>query len=245
MKTITKSAAGLFLATLLISLYSCDEGIFNCIRGNGIIVTEERELNHEIYGVISEGSAEIEIIIDSVQRIEVEWDENLLPFLKTRVTGDQLIIDQGTRHCMRSSYPCRVFVYTPYIDLARLTGSGSITCDDLYTDDLKIEVTGSGYIDMRNLDALTVDAMITGSGDIILDGITDYSEFTISGSGRFECFYLEQETCVSTISGSGDMEVYASRLLDCVISGSGNIYYRGYPRIIAHISGTGNIIDSN
>ncbi len=245
MKTIIRFGTGLFLAGLLISMYSCDEGLFNCIRGNGIIVTQDRDLDEDIYGIISEGSCEIEVIIDSVQRIEVEWDENLLPYLSTRISGEKLIIDQGTRHCIRSNYPCRVYVYTPSIELFRLTGSGSVICDDLYTDDLKIELTGSGYVDMRNLDVLTVDALITGSGEVVLDGIADQSDFTISGSGRFECFYLEQNICIASISGSGDMEVYADRLLDCVISGSGNIFYRGYPRIIAHISGSGNIIDSN
>ena len=207
MKTIIRSGTGLFLAFLLVSLYSCDEGIFNCLRGNGIIVTEDRELRNDIYGIISEGSCDIEVIIDSVARIEVEWDENLLPYLSTRVSGEKLIIDQGTRHCLRSNYPCRVYVYTPSINLVRLTGSGSIICDNLYTDDLMIELTGSGFVDMRNLDALSVDALITGSGEIVLEGITDQSEFTISGSG--------------------------------------NIFYRGNPRIIAHISGSGSIIDSN
>jgi len=245
MKTIVRFGTGLFLAVMLISVYSCDEGLFNCIRGNGIVVTEDRELRDDIYGIISEGSCEIQVIIDSVQHIEVEWDENLMPYLSTRISGEKLIIDQGTRHCIRSNYPCRVYVYTPSIELVRLTGSGSVICDNLYTDDLKIELTGSGVVDMRNLDALTVDALITGSGEVVLEGIANQSDFTISGSGRFECFYLEQDICIATISGSGNMEVYADRLLDCVISGSGSIFYRGSPRIIAHISGTGSIIDSN
>ena len=244
MRAIIRIGTGVLLSVFFLTLYSCDESFFNCLRGNGIIVTEERSLD-DIYGVISEGDYEVTVIIDSASKIEVEWDENLIPYISTRISGEKLIIDQGTRKCLRSSYPTRVYVYTPFINLLRLTGSGYIICDDLYTDNLKIELTGSGYIDLRNLDALTVDATITGSGEIVLEGIAEQSEFTISGSGDFEAFDLIQEICIAVISGSGNMEVYASNLLDAIISGSGNIYYMGNARVIAHISGSGSVINSN
>jgi hypothetical protein len=236
--------AGICLTAVLLTLISCDEYYYNCLRGNGVLVTEERSLG-EIYGITSEGDYEVTVIIDSASRIEITWDENLIPYISTRISGEKLIIDQGTRKCLRSKYPTRIFVYTPSVNLLRLTGSGFIICDDLYTGDLKIDLTGSGYFDLRNLDALTVDATITGSGQIILEGVTEESDFTISGSGDFQAFELIQETCIASISGSGNMEVYASRLLDAVISGSGNIYYKGNPRVIVHISGSGSVINSN
>jgi hypothetical protein len=244
MKATIRIVTGFLLSVFLITLISCDESFFNCLRGNGVIITEERELG-EIYGVSSEGDYEVTVIIDSANKIEVEWDENLIPYISTRISGGKLIIDQGTRKCLRSNYPARIFVYTPNINLLRLTGSGFIICDDLYTGDLKIELTGSGYLDLRNLDAEEVDAAITGSGKIILEGITEQSEFTISGSGDFEAFDLIQDICIAVISGSGNMEIYASNLLDAVISGSGNIYYQGNPRVIVHITGSGSVINSN
>jgi hypothetical protein len=33
--------------------------------------------------------------------------------------------------------------------------------------------------------------------------------------------------------------------LDAVISGSGNIYYRGHPNISKTITGTGHVVDAN
>ena len=244
MKATIRIITGLLLPVFLIILTSCDETYFSCLRGNGSVVTEERELG-EIYGVISEGDYEVTVIIDSLNMIEVEWDENLIPYISTRISGEKLIIDQGTRKCLRSNYPTRIFVHTPYINLLRLTGSGFIICDDLNTDDLKIDLTGSGYLDLRNLNAESMEASLTGSGEIILEGTTEESDFTISGSGDFKAFDLIQEICIADISGSGYMQVYASDLLDAVISGSGNIYYKGNPRVIVHITGSGSIINSN
>ena len=244
MKATIRVITGFLLSFFLVTLISCDEYYFNCLRGNGSVITEERELR-EIYGISSEGDYEVTVVIDSANKVEVEWDENLVPYISTRISRGKLIIDQGTSKCLRSDYPARIIVHTESVNLLRLTGSGFIICDDLFTGDLKLELTGSGYLDLRNLDAESVDASITGSGKIILEGIAEDSEFTISGSGDFEAFDLIQEICVAVISGSGNMRVYASNLLDAVISGSGNVYYQGNPRVIVHITGSGSVINSN
>ena len=233
------------MAVLLLIQYSCGDYFFDCLRGNGNVITEERVAEEDIYGVILEGSYDVEVIIDDDQKIVIEWDDNLIPYVSTRVTGGDLIVKPGTRHCLRSAYPTRLFVYTPSVDKVMITGSGTVVCDDLNSGSLKVVITGSGYIDMRNIDVQTVNAEITGSGTILLEGTADLTDFSITGSGKFRTFDLVRETCIAKISGSGDMQVFASDLLDCTISGSGNVYYRGNPRVVAHISGSGNIIDSN
>ncbi len=234
----------LIVPILLIIVYSCEDFYWDCLRGNGIIVTEER-ITRSFGGVLSEGEFEITIIPDSVTRVIVETDENLLPYIDTRVSSNKLVINRGTRRCLHSNYPINVYVHTPDLYFIGLTGSGLIICDDLYTDNLSIELTGSGLIDLWNLDALEVKALITGSGEIELWGICDETDLNITGSGVIKAFHLEQDVCTANISGSGDMYVFVYDLLDAQISGSGNIFYKGDPNVIARISGSGNIINSN
>jgi hypothetical protein len=228
-------------------LTSCEGYYLGCLRGNGIMIEEERYLA-EFSGLISEGEYDVFISIDTVSKVIVEADENLMPYIRTYVRNDKLVIDNGTRRCLRNKdgEPIKVFVHTPEIFNISLEGSGMIICDDLiYVDYLKIELTGSGVIDMRDIDALEMDLIITGSGDVELWGIARTGDLDITGSGKIKAYHLEQDECYASISGSGDMYVFVYDYLDANISGSGNIFYRGNPQIKVKITGSGSLINNN
>jgi len=237
----------LTLLSLIFLLTSCDEYYFNCLKGNGIMASQEREIN-QFSGIISECDFDIIIVIDTINKVVVEADENLLRYIRTNVRSDNLIIDNSTRRCLRRSdgHPVQVFVHMPDVYFISLEGSGLIYCDYLiYVDLIRIVLTGSGLIDLRDIDALEVDAIITGSGEIKLWGVCEDGDLDISGSGKIKAFHLEQDYCSANISGSGDMFVFVYDLLDANISGSGNIFYKGNPYINPRISGTGSVINSN
>jgi len=237
----------LTLTSLILLLTSCDEYYFNCLKGNGIIIEEQREIN-PFSGIISEGDFDIIIIIDTINKVIVEADDNLLPYIRTYIRNEKLIVDNTTNRCLRTSdgRPIKVTVHMPALYYICLEGSGVIYCDYLiYVDQIRIELTGSGLIDLRDIDALEVDALITGSGEIELWGICEEGDFDITGSGKIKTFHLEQDYCTANISGSGDMYVFVYDLLDANISGSGNIFYKGNPHINLRISGTGSVINSN
>jgi hypothetical protein len=228
-------------------LTSCESIFFSCLKGNGILEEEERPLG-KFTGIISEGDFDVYIVIDSVSKVVIEADENLMPYIRTNIKNERLIIDNGTRKCLRNldNEPIRIYVHTPEIFNISLEGSGLIYSDYLIlVDYLRIELTGSGIFDLRDIDALEMDVSLTGSGDIELWGIARVGDLNISGSGKIKALHLEQDECSASISGSGDMYVFVYDFLDANITGSGNIFYRGNPRINVKISGSGSLIDNN
>jgi hypothetical protein len=235
------------LVAVLSILTSCDGFYLGCLDGNGIIIQEERNLS-DFTGVISEGEYDVFIVTDSVSKVSIEADENLIPYIRTLIKDDKLVIDNGTRRCLRNKNddPIRIYVHTPDIFYINLDGSGVIYSDySIYVDYLKIELDGSGVIDLRDIDALEMDVTLSGSGEIELWGIAGKSDIDIPGSGKIKAYHLEQDECHASISGSGDMYVFVYDLLDAHISGSGNIFYRGNPRINVRISGSGSLINNN
>jgi len=238
---------GVTALLLLITMNSCEYGPFGCLHGNGVMMEETRELN-PFTGVISEGDFDITIVVDTVYKVVIEADENLLDFVSTYIKREDLIIDNSSRRCLRTSdgNPIFIEVHMPYADYISLTGSGVIYCQDLlYVDYIRVELTGSGVIDLRDVDAISLDAILTGSGEIELWGICEEGDMSIPGSGIIKAFHLEQDICDASIPGSGDMYVFVYNLLDASISGSGNIFYKGNPRISTRISGSGSVINSN
>jgi hypothetical protein len=235
------------LVAVLSILTSCDGFYLGCLEGNGDITREERSLS-DFSGVISEGEYDVFIMIDSVSKVRIEADENLIPYIRTFVKDNKLVIDNGTRRCLRNrdDMPIRIDVHTPDLYDIELDGSGVIYSDYyIYVDYLNIELNGSGLIDLRDIDAQEMDVLLSGSGEIELWGLVGENNMDIPGSGVIKAYHLEQDECYASISGSGDMYVFVYDLLDANISGSGNIFYRGNPRINIKISGSGSLINNN
>jgi hypothetical protein len=212
----------------------------SCIRGNGRPEIETR-ITSTFNEVVNNGSFEVHILPGDRHEVQVDAESNLLPYIRTSVSGRRLFIETVTNRCINSTMSIIVTVYTPYVDGIELNGSGYVSAYDLYLDELSIRLNGSGEI-IADADALNINATITGSGIIELSGITETTNLNISGSGQIKAFSLNQRRCYANISGSGNMYVRVSDLLDAVISGSGNIYYRGNPNVIQRISGSGRVI---
>jgi hypothetical protein len=232
----------LILAPVMLALLltACENSYLSCLRGNGFIERDTLELS-EFTGIVTEGDFEVYYIPDTVHFRVLETDQNLIPYIRSRVMGNTLYVDNGTRKCLRSEYPIRIFVHAPEVNLMRLAGSGMISAESVYTDELDLQIEGSGVIEIRGIDVLDLHVLITGSGEAELWGKTDVAGYTISGSGTISAQNLQSKTCVADISGSGTIYCHATETLQAIISGSGTIYYRGNPQISTKISGSGSV----
>jgi hypothetical protein len=66
-----------------------------------------------------------------------------------------------------------------------------------------------------------------------------------TGTGSINAFNFEVDTCYVNLTGTGDCKVNVNELLDVVITGTGSVYYSGYPEIVSHITGLGRLVNSN
>ena len=226
---------------LACTLIACENSYWSCLRGNGTIETETRELQY-FDGVVTEGEFEVFYIPDTAYYMVLETDQNLMPYIRSQISGNTLVVDNGTRKCLRSEYPIRIFVYAPEITLMSLVGSGMISAESVYSDELNLYIEGSGYIDIKGIDVQDLQVVITGYGDVDLWGEADIAGYLIEGSGTIRAENLVSNTCLADISGSGEIYCNALEKLDVLISGSGTIYYRGNPAITTNISGSGSLI---
>lgn len=83
---------------------------------------------------------------------------------------------------------------------------------------------------------------VTGTGDYKLSGAQqDRLDIFVTGVGNVDAYDMPVNTCNIRISGTSICEVHVNELLDVMISGVGNIWYRGNPDINTDISGIGNV----
>lgn len=244
MKTFPKSlkliGPVLVILTALL-LHGCYyDGI--CIEGNGIPRTELRTVQ-PFTGIVSNGSFEVYVHPSQRHEVKIDAESNLLPYIRTSVSGGRLFIETKGSHCINPGMTMIVNVYVPYVESLTLNGSGLIKVENLNLDNLSLQLNGSGAIE-ADADVANLDARISGSGSIWLTGTANNSDMRISGSGNFEAYGFEQKQCYTTISGSGNAYLRVTQLLDVNISGSGNVYYRGYSAVRQWITGSGRVIRS-
>jgi len=249
----------IFLITGTVLFYSgCRR--FPCITGNDIVITETRNIE-PFHKISSEGWFDVYVVQDSINKIIVEAESNLMPFIETIVRGSTLVIREYNNQCINNNYPVRVTVYCNDLSEITLSGSGDITGNTMFVSNyMGIDLSGSGNI-FFDITAPVIETTLSGSGTIDLEVFTDYLEgnisgsgdtrligevnrtdLNISGSGNIHAYGLVQNKCFSTISGSGDMYLFVNSLLDVNISGSGSVFYKGNPDLFINITGSGSVV---
>ena len=181
----------------------------------------------------------------STTEVIIEAKEEILKKLKTEVKNGKLYIGFDSKKSF--NYPrFKIYITTPDINGLSVSGSGDIIAETaVSTDEISLKISGSGDINIDNLQAKKVLAGISGSGNIYLGGSNlDYLEIGISGSGNLKAEKLPTEDFQGRISGSGSCRINVKSTLKASISGSGRIHYSGNPLIDASISGSGKVIST-
>jgi hypothetical protein len=216
----------------------CDD---DSVYGSGVVVEEIREVD-SFHSVEIWGSCDLYFVKGATQELRVITDDNILPLILTWVRHDGTLIIES-----KGSYTSNagVKVYASMMEIRRfgVSGSGSIIGESPFSPrELHLTIAGSGNMHM-NVRAHKVWSSIAGSGNINLSGNAEYHNVTIAGSGSIEALELLVSCYDIQIPGSGECRIHVEDVLNVVIAGSGNVYYRGYPSIInTTIVGSGDVI---
>lgn len=146
---------------------------------------------------------------------------------KINGSGDlYLMIETGTLEC-------------------KINGSGDTQIDGDVAN-FYLGINGSGDIDATMGDMDECMVKLTGSGDVKLSGSAKLFKLKQVSSGDVLAHKLEAVKCIIEKSGSGDSKVHVTGELTVSCSGSGDVYYRGNPKVKnVVITGSGDIYDIN
>jgi hypothetical protein len=179
---------------------------------------------------------DIDIYITSpaIEKIHLEGSGNIEA---DSLTGKDMEIELSGSGHIYSNF------YGHYLKTS-VSGSGNI---EIYgeCDTLETSISGSGTIDLEAPHCSYTTLTISGSGKAELKGSSEEAEFKILGSGKIRAFSFPVKIAEVLIGGSGNVEVNVSEQLNANISGSGDLYYIGNPRINFSDNGTGSLINKN
>jgi len=219
-------------------------GVLTVTVGSGVVVTETQSVLG-VQDIHLKGQGQIILRQGETESLTIEAEDNVMNFIETEVSRDRLTLRFKTGP-FRTVVPRKGVKYFLTLSDPRevvISGSGSLDVNDIDVDDFTARVNGSADASIQNIRADRLVSDINGSGKFLVTGRVSEQRIEISGSGNYRAEELTSEVARVRISGSGKTEINVREELDVRISGSGEVLYRGSPRVTQQISGSGNIVN--
>ena len=184
--------------------------------------------------------------------VHVEGPENLVNEILTKVEDHTLVIrNRGKIGIINISVGdmSQVTVYVTSPDLVGicLNGSGDFMCrQQIDTDQMSVELRGSGDIDIHDLICDQCVTTLVGSGDVNIRRLEAQThEVGLTGSGDVKVEEHRVGVTDITLRGSGDIAIdfaEGCKEASCQLMGSGDITLSGnLHRFSQHKTGSGDI----
>jgi len=225
----------------LIAFSACVNGQFyRSVRGNGNVVTKERQAPYFEGVKVSTG---IDVYLSQGEResVKVMADENLHEYIVTEVKNGILHV-YFDNISIRDAEMKRVYVTLRDVKSLKTSSAGDIIGETpIKCDDISLASSSAGDIKLE-LFAKAVDVNISSSGSINLSGEADRLTANLSSAGDLNAFNFRIKEARVDVSSAGDAEIYVTEKLTAHASSAGDILYTGNPGYVdARSSSAGHI----
>lgn len=192
-------------------------------EGSGRVIQQSREIG-AIHRISFEGIGELIVEQGEQERLVIEAEDNVLPYIETEIRGQTLEIGFTTRDWERIIRPTRTIRY--FLTVRDLEG---------------LSLLGLGEVELRELRAEALNIALSGAGKIKATGEVDRLTVNVSGAGSLEAGDLRAQDVEIQLSGAGNAEAWAVRTLRVNITGLGRVSYYGDPEVRQSVSGLGEL----
>jgi len=232
-------------------LGSCaKDQLFDFAKRAGNIVTVNRPANNSFTKIYLNDDVDLIITQGNAYSIKLVGGENLLPGIVTSISDSALSISNTNTFNWMRSYDNKITAYVtlPHLlDLEFKATSTVTNTDTIREDSLTVSATGgSGYIDLIIKTGTSKLSIINGSADMKISGKTGVNFIYSAAYGPFRCLDLQSGYLFIHQASSNDCYVNVQSHLEYLISGLGNIYYKGNPpEITGSSTSSGKLIKYN
>ncbi len=183
-------------------------GIGSTERGSGNVVEETRPVSG-VTGVDLETIGNVIIQIGDQESLRIEAEDNLMQYFETDVRGNTLRISTTPRNVnLRPTRPVNFFLTVQDLELVSISGSGDIQVPDLETSRFEVDIGGSGDVSLGDLDAERLEISIGGSGDVSTASVeVPTFRVKINGSGDITLGELDADDLSLDVNGSGNLRI--------------------------------------
>jgi hypothetical protein len=222
--------------------------LVSCSKTEEIIT---QELSYESFNTVNvKNYGNVSINYGTTQQVIFKGDANYLKNLTNEVVEGELLIQNNNIDF--TNVKAEYIITLPVINEINIDGISSVVINDFdQTDKLTINIAGDGDVKVHQLNNVQ-QININASGNAQIEMLSNFDQLQdlnikASGSLDFQGYLLQTQNSRIDFSGTGSIKLWVKELLNAKISGTGSIFYKGYPIIngnAANLSGA-EIIDQN
>jgi hypothetical protein len=191
----------------------------NAVVGDGRLAHDTRTVGN-VSAIDVSGPLEVNVRVGPAPSLQVDADSNLLPLIRTEVTGGTLRM--WVEGSVRSNNSLRVSYTVPSLTQVRASGSGRLTISELNGDPLDFSKSSSGSVNLSGR-VSQLDLQQSGSGQVNASALrTGDANVTLNGSGRMSLGQVQGNALTANVHGSGSLQASGSvAALNAHVHGSG------------------------
>ena len=171
------------------------------------------------------GSFDVHYVQGETTSVKVEGPVKYLRQTVIANDGKTLRI-KTKRGVWRSMEDVNVYVTSPDLTHVSMAGSGEFDAEGMVdTDNLTLELAGSGEIDFKQLVCDNLNIQVAGSGDVDVESVdVNKADMQIAGSGDIKVHFVRADFVSAQVAGSGDIRLSGkAKQVDKKVAGSGDI----------------------
>ena len=221
---------------------SCNQ-VFNGIKGNGNVQTEERKITEKFTKIaVSRG---LDVILEQSDKVfvEVEADQNLLKHITTKVVNGTLEISSDENIYNSESETVRVKM--PLLESIETTSGSTLNSKGVLTGkDLDVKASSGSEIEITTeYDNLSSES--TSGSNITLSGKTLKLKVASSSGSEIEADGLLANDVNAQATSGSSVEVHPLVTLNAKASSGASIDYSGHPKTVVKEDTSGGSVSSN
>jgi hypothetical protein len=137
--------------------------------------------------------------------------------------------------------PVRLVITFPALERLTVAGAVSARADALDAAELRIAATGGTKLTVDALHARTLRVTGSGAVDLRLAGTVTEQRVELSGAGVYDASRLASQVADVQVTGAAKVSLDVARTLKAVVTGAGDVEYRGDPHVSSRVSGAGHV----
>ena len=193
-------------------------GMMSEIRGSGNRQSQKREVT-PFTAIETAGAFTIEVTCQKDLSLEVEGDDNVLPFVTAEIRNNVLHLSNSKGYSV--SEPVKFKITVPNLEGLSVSGAGKIDIKEMKNNAFEIDSKGAAYITVSgNTEVLNIDS---------------------NGAGKIDTFNLRASKGTVECNGATIVDLHVSDELDVKVSGPSTVTYKGNPSVNKNINGPGTV----
>lgn len=204
--------------TLLAIATGCHHRRASEISGSGKRVTEKRNIG-SFTAISTEGAFVIEVTCQKEPSLEVEGDDNVLPFVTAEISNNVLRLSNSKGYSVNE--PVKFKISVPNLESLSVSGGGKINVNSMNNESFELESSGAPVI--------------------VVSGATKVINIDSSGAGQIDTHNLRASRARVDAKGATKIEVDVAEQLDVEISGPSSVIYQGDPVVNKTVNGPGRV----